>query len=187
MSLLSFQWTRNLRHEEVAKLSQALGVSAEAEGHSPYLSPLSLHSTCRALVREKAILYHSFLFQAVYPKVKFTSLPEGCFAGPFGRWFVILCKDLSDLSNLYSVHIQLQKLPCLSTLELSGAYWQPFRKCPSGLGCRWYFMFSASVCYLPLENTSLLCLPDCLLLKAKCEMENAGISPRSPNGAQVRH
>lgn len=85
----------------MAKLSQAPGVSGEAEGHSSYLSPLSLQSTSRASVREKATLYHTFLFHAVYSKVKFTSLPEGCFAGPFGRWLVVLCKDLSDLRCAY--------------------------------------------------------------------------------------
>lgn len=101
MSLLSFQWMRKLRHEEMAKLFQALRVSAEAEGHSLYLSPFSLQSTSRASAREKAILYYSFLFHAVYSKVKFTSLPGGCFAGPFGRWFMVLCKDLSDLRCAY--------------------------------------------------------------------------------------
>jgi hypothetical protein len=53
------------------------------------------------LAREKAILYYSFLFHAVYSKVKFTSLPEGHFVGLFGRWFVVLCKDLFDLRCTY--------------------------------------------------------------------------------------
>lgn len=44
-----------------------------------------LYNASQALAREQAFPYYSFLFHAVYSKVKFTSLPEGYFVGAFGK------------------------------------------------------------------------------------------------------